>query len=200
MIWFRCRKGLHQCRRRTRTNRAINRASVAARPADATKRLDRSRIRSSISRMETQIESLIASADVPASATAAPVAQSPIGEAEPAVMVAIEEVARADRSSRFTGWREFRGRHSNHRQCLQGLHEEIASGEQVLCRKADGRAVARQGRRSPSRLRNTGVREFRRPVATDFWSLWRTGQAKPQAWKASGVNRSLRYPSRYPRP
>jgi hypothetical protein len=40
-----------------------------------------------------QTDSLIAAADVPASATAAPVAQSPTGEAEPAVMVAIEEVA-----------------------------------------------------------------------------------------------------------
>jgi hypothetical protein len=42
-----------------------------------------------------QIDSVIASADVPASATAGPVEQSPIGEVEPAVVVAIEEVAAA---------------------------------------------------------------------------------------------------------
>ena len=42
-----------------------------------------------------QIESMIASTDVPTSATAAPVEPSPIGEAEPAEMVAIEEVATA---------------------------------------------------------------------------------------------------------
>ena len=42
-----------------------------------------------------QTDSLIAAADVPASAMAAPVEQSLIGEAEPAEMVAIEEVATA---------------------------------------------------------------------------------------------------------
>jgi hypothetical protein len=42
-----------------------------------------------------QIESMIASTDIPTSATAAPVEQSPIGEVEPAEMVAIEEVAAA---------------------------------------------------------------------------------------------------------
>lgn len=42
-----------------------------------------------------QIDSVIASADVSASATAGPVEQSPIGEVEPAVVVAIEEVAAA---------------------------------------------------------------------------------------------------------
>ena len=45
-----------------------------------------------------QIDSLIASTDVPASAAAAPVEQSPIGEAEPAGVVAIEQVAVADAS------------------------------------------------------------------------------------------------------
>jgi hypothetical protein len=44
---------------------------------------------------EDQADSLIAAADVPASAMAAPVAQSPIDEAEPAEMVAVEDVATA---------------------------------------------------------------------------------------------------------
>jgi hypothetical protein len=42
-----------------------------------------------------QIESMIASTDVPTSATAAPVEPSPIGETEPAEVVAVEEVATA---------------------------------------------------------------------------------------------------------
>jgi len=45
-----------------------------------------------------QIDSVIASTDIPASATAAPAEQSLIGEAEPARVVAVEQVAVADAS------------------------------------------------------------------------------------------------------
>ena len=66
------------------------------------------------------------------------------------------------------GARNRPGQPADHRECLWRLHQAIAGGDPVFCRKAKGRQVARQGRGGADRIRPPCFRDFRRGVAEDL--------------------------------